>query len=161
MRWFFLIPFILTSCGSEPISQPFLAKPLKAKNKKIFAGRLTFSGLSEEELSAFRVIPEKGKALIQPENRHYPQVDGFWWKGAEKGEWFKIPGSSAAWIGKGEAPFKFTELVEQNGLQVHIRSNVLVKFVGAVGNGVRKPGWVKDEGETKSPVPSPWAVLVE
>ncbi len=171
---------MLVSCGSEPVAQPFLAKPLKAgkevekkvgkereekqklvKKEKLLAGQLSFHGLSEAELANFRVIPERGKKLLRAENKTFEQVDGFWWKGSGPAEWFKIPGTSSAWVGKGEVPKKYTAKVERAGLTVHTRSNGLVKLVGALRKGVKRPGWVKNVGETKCPAAWPWAALVE
>ncbi len=169
MKLMCLMTFFIVSCGSEPISQPFLAQAWTEKEQskvedkaskaevKTFAGKLTFHGLSKDELADFRVIPEKGKKLIVPENKRYEQVDGFWWKGSKANEWFKIPGSSEAWVGKGEAPKRFEGKAHREGLKVHTRSNVLVKLVGALKKGSKRPSWVSDSGETKSPVPSPWA----
>lgn len=179
-----LLGLFLVSCGSDPVARPFVvetekkskAKP-KAKpkvkeeakpgvqtkaepkvkpKKKALAGKVTFHNLTREELDAFRVIPESGEKLIVPNNRTYDQVDGFWWRGASVGEWFKIPDSSEAWIGKAKDPVKFDGTAHRDGLQVFYRSNPLVHFVGMMRNGVKHPSWVRDAGQTKSPVPSPW-----
>lgn len=152
---------VLVGCSSEPFSQCSVAQVVRVQDEKVFSGKLTFQGLCEEELAKFRVIPETGKDLIQPTNKTYLQVDGFWWKGRRTGEWFKIPGSGAAWIGKGDAPQKFTQAVEQDGLKIHTRSHLLVKLIGIFRDGVKRPNWVKNEGATRCPVPSPWPALVE
>ncbi len=119
-------------------------------------GKVTFRGLTRDELGAFRVIPESGRTLIVPKNQTYDQVDGFWWRGSVPGEWFKIPDSSEAWIGKAPAPEKFDGTAHRGELHVFYRSNPLVHFVGLMKNGVKHPGWVPDAGQTRSPVSSPW-----
>lgn len=177
---------LLTSCGSDPVARPFAvetekkpqvgpkpktkakvkkeakskvepkADPGKKSKRKALAGKVTFHNLTRRELDAFRVIPETGRELIVPNNQTYDQVDGFWWREAGAREWFKIPDSSEAWIGKAKAPIKFDGTAHRDGLQVFYRSNPLVHFVGMMRNGVKHPAWVRDAGSTKSPVPSPW-----
>jgi len=173
-----MLAFFAVGCGSGPVAQPFVAKanqkdeakvvvksevkkrkeniqPNQSK-KKLLAGKVTFAKLSEKELSDFRVIPETGKTLLTPKNQSYEQVDGFWWKGMKGGEWFKIPGSSEVWVGKGEAPEGFEGTAHQGDLKIHYRSNGLVKVVGFLKQGVKRPSWVANQGRTQSPVPSPW-----
>jgi len=166
----------VVSCGSDPVARPFAAQPVKKKakvrkepkkelqkeiekappepNKKESAGKVTFSNLSGDQLAALRVIPETGQALFQPKNQTYDQVDGFWWQGGKPDEWFKIPDFSEAWIG--QAPEEFDGIAHRNGLQVFYRSSPLVRLAGVIGNGVRHPDWVRNSGQTTSPVPSPW-----
>ncbi|MFT6179415.1 MAG: hypothetical protein ACJAQT_002603 [Akkermansiaceae bacterium] len=183
MKWICLIALFCVSCGSNPTARPFAAQLVKKKEpakanaapeeraeqkqktdpdraepkRKALAGKVTFQNLSQEELAAFRVIPESGTQLIAPENTSYNQVDGFWWRGGNPNEWFKIPDSSAAWIGNGEAPEDFDRIAHHDDLRVHYRSSALLQFVGTMKNGIKHPDWVRDAGQTKSPVPSPWA----
>ncbi len=176
MKFSFLIALFLVSCGSAPVSQPFRAPGLReqitapvilapdlessvktkapASKKKILAGTVTFAGLTVAELADFRVIPESGKGLITPENKSYDEVDGLWWKGAKVGTWFKIPGSSEAWVG--DRPEGFDGIAEHRDLGIYYRSNALVKLVGFVKKGVNHPNWVQNEGRTLSPIESPW-----
>lgn len=184
MKWICLIALFCVSCGSNPVARPFAAQPVKKKEpakakaapeeraeqkqkaetdraepkKKALAGKVTFQNLSQEELAAFRVIPETGTKLIAPKNTTYNQVDGFWWRGSKPNEWFKIPDSSAAWVGNGEAPADFDRIAHREDLRVHYRSSALLQFVGTMKNGMKEPGWVSDAGRTKCQVPSPWAV---
>jgi len=170
MKWICLMALFLVSCGSDPVSQPFLAKPIPKKkvelpqskvtpadsgvSQKVFAGKVTFQDLTDKELAAFRVIPESGKTLITPKNATYKQVDGLWWQGAKPDTWFKIPGSSEAWIGK--APERFDGVAREGELEIFYRSNALVKIAGFVKRSVSHPSWVRNEGVTSSPVSSPW-----
>ena len=124
--------------------------------KKSLAGKVTFVDLSEKELADFRVIPETGTKLFTPKNASYEQVDGFWWKGNQEGKWFKIPDSSEAWVGKGEAPERFEGRAEAEGLALRYRSSSLVRVAGFLISGVGRPSWVVNGGRTQSPVPSPW-----
>jgi len=178
---------LVMGCGSDEVARPFVAQPVKkevkakkakepkkkvepavgakvetkvekgaARKEKAFAGKVTFANLSEKELANFRVIPEKGGALIKPGNRSYEQVDGFWWSKGKKGEWFKIPDHSEAWIG--QSPEKYDGMAHRDGLMVYYRSGVVLKVVGALKSRDGRPEWVRDEGRTRSPVPSPWVM---
>jgi hypothetical protein len=88
--------FVLVSCGSDPVSRPFVAKaPSKnkqpkveasvASKKKAFAGQVTFEEVAGSQLEKIRVIPESGRELIMPSNQTYDQVDGLWVMGAKPG----------------------------------------------------------------------------
>jgi hypothetical protein len=112
MNWLKILGlgFLVVSCASvheEEVAEfrtvenrPVVKKSSPPKSGKQTAGRVTFAGLSQSDLASFRVIPEEGKRLFQPENKSYFQVDGFWWKG-EQDRWFKIPDLSEAWVGEG------------------------------------------------------------
>jgi hypothetical protein len=83
---------------SEPKVKPEAKAELKPSGpkKKAMAGKVTFQDLSRQELEVFRVIPESGEKLIVSKNQSYGQVDGFWWRGRNPGEWnskFRIPAS--------------------------------------------------------------------
>lgn len=160
-----VLGMMLSSCGSDPVARPFLAQPLDSKPtpvavkpsdppKKAFAGKVTFAGLSNQELSRFRIIPENGTTLTIPDTRSYDQVDGFWWQGSGKGEWFKIPDHSEAWVG--EAPEKHDGTAHRDHLKIYYRKSLLGGLARAIGGGLEHPDWVSDQGPTKSPVPSPW-----
>ena len=181
-----LVLFGTVGCGSSPVAQPFSARVPKVKEdkakedkdkvkvseeakdemkeeapkKKFLAGKVTFSGMSAEELADFRVIPETGTTLFTPNNERYEQVDGFWWKGSPE-EWFKIPDSSEVWVGKGEVPPRFKGIAHRDGLKVHFRGSGLVKVVGFLRQGAKEPGWVTNGGKTQSPVASPWLEKVK
>lgn len=164
---------VLISCGSDPVSRPFVVgspetitknpgpRPDQemiegpvASNKKSFAGRVTFQGLTSAQLSRIRVIPESGSELIMPGNQRYDQVDGIWVMGAGPGEWFKIPNYSEAWVGK--KPDKFEGTAHLGALKIYHRSSPVLRLVGAMKQGIMHPSWLPDSGATKSPVPSPW-----
>ena len=160
----------LVSCSSDPVARPFVAqraskkKPVLSKPKaipakpkdpprKASAGKVTFAGLASSRLSQIRVIPENGSTLEIPGIRSYDQVDGFWFRGLPD-EWFKIPDHSEAWVGM--APEKYDGSAHRGGLKIYYRSSPLVGLVGAIRGGVKHPAWVRDSGQTKSPVPSPF-----
>ena len=157
--------FVLVSCGSDPVSRPFLAKaPSKnkqpkveasvASKKKAFAGQVTFEEVAGSQLEKIRVIPESGRELIMPSNQTYDQVDGLWVMGATPGEWFKIPDYSEAWVGK--QPEKFDGTAHLGSLKIYYRSSPVLRLVGAMKRGLKHPAWVPDSGVTKSLVASPW-----
>ena len=164
--------FALVSCGSDPVSRPFVpgaptpvrkltAKPEGSKiqtpveaKKKAFAGKVTFEGLTSSQLFQIRIIPEAGSELTMPGNHSYDQVDGLWVMGAKPNEWFKIPDYSEAWVGK--APREFDGVAHLGALKIYYRSSPVLRFVGAMKKGLKHPAWVPDAGATKSPVPSPW-----
>ncbi|MEN8773141.1 MAG: hypothetical protein ABF382_06295 [Akkermansiaceae bacterium] len=164
---------VLISCGSdsgfqnsvagspETIAKKSGLKPDQQKaegpigyDKKSFAGQVTFQGLTSSQLFEIRVIPESGSELIMPGNQSYDQVDGLWVMGAKPNEWFKIPDCSEAWVGK--EPDKFEGTAHLGTLKIYHRSSPILRFVGAMKQGIRHPSWVLDSGATKSPVPSPW-----
>ena len=166
---------VLMSCGSDPVSRPFVAgspettakapgpNPDQQKiegpvgsDKKSFAGQVTFQGLTSSQLSKIRVIPESGSELIMPGNRSYDQVDGLWVMGGKPNEWFKIPDYSEAWVGK--EPDKYEGTAHLGALKIYYRSSPVLRLVGAMKQGIRHPAWVPDSGATKSPVPSPWKI---
>ena len=166
----------LVSCGSGPISRPFVveipAKVVKEQKKpklpkvkspaeekseskkKAFAGRVTFQGLTSSQLGKIRIIPEAGSELMIPMMQSYDQVDGLWVMGAKVNEWFKIPDYSEAWVGK--SPEKFDGTAHLGDLKIYYRSSPVLRLVGAMKKGLKHPAWVPDSGATKSPVPSPW-----
>lgn len=164
MRVLWFLPFVLMGCAREvespPQPEPVVKvaereKPVVSPNlKKSGAGKVTFAGLSTEQLNRIRVIPEKGRILITPGNQLYAQVDGFWWKG-EAGEWFKIPDYSEAWVGK-NPPEEFVSLPEKEGLPVAVRNLGVPSWVRLAMGKVGEPGWYPDDGATRSPVSSPW-----
>jgi hypothetical protein len=126
----------------------------ESRKKKAFSGRVTFQGLTDLQLSQIRVIPESGSLLIEPSNESYDQVDGLWVMGAQADKWFKIPDHSEAWVGK--EPIKFEGIAHLRFLKIYYRSSPILHFAGAMRNGLKNPGWVRDSGLTKSPVSSPW-----
>lgn len=166
----------LVSCGSGPISRPFVVEiPAKVVNeqkkpklpkvkspaeeksepkKKAFAGRVTFQGLTSSQLGKIRIIPEAGSELMIPMMQSYDQVDGLWVMGAKVNEWFKIPDYSEAWVGK--SPEKFDGTAHLGDLKIYYRNSPVLRLVGAMKKGLKHPAWVPDSGATKSPVPSPW-----
>ena len=113
---------------------------------------MTFAGLTPAELASIRVIPESGKELFQPENKSYPQVDGFWWKG-EPARWFKIPDLSEAWVG--EAPPKYDGEAHRGGLRIYHASPGLLGMIDRLSGRALRPAWVPDAGQTRSPVERP------
>lgn len=157
----------LVSCGSGPVARPFVAQPVpKGKStppkpkpipkdppRKASAGKVTFAGLASSQLFQIRIIPENGSTLAIPGIRSYDQVDGFWFGGSPD-KWFKIPDHSEAWIGI--APEKYDGTAHRGSLKIYYRSSPLVRLAGAIRGGVKHPAWVRDSGQTKSPVPSPF-----
>ena len=161
----------LVSCGWDSESKPSETGSLVGVNnlfgetqlagteagfrkRKAFSGRVTFQGLTDLQLSQIRVIPESGSLLIEPSNESYDQVDGLWVMGAQADKWFKIPDHSEAWVGK--EPIKFEGIAHLRFLKIYYRSSPILHFAGAMRNGLKNPGWVRDSGLTKSPVSSPW-----
>ena len=61
-----------------------------AKPSLTGGGTVEFRGFTAAALKDFRLIPEKGTDLFQPQNQVYGAVDGFWWR-PQRGLWFKIP----------------------------------------------------------------------
>ncbi|YCM46065.1 hypothetical protein V2O64_08550 [Verrucomicrobiaceae bacterium 227] len=121
--------------------------------KKALSGKVTFTGLSGEELSEIRVIPETGRKVFVPVNRRYEQVDGLWWQG-DRERWLKIPDHGEVWVGA--APKKFDGETKLGELKVYFRSHPFWAMANAMRGGVKEPGWVSDAGKTKSPVGWPW-----
>jgi|GEM_PF-1517398 len=160
VKVFILLPFLLVGCSRPGAqSEVVVPKPVKVEvktpllTKKVLAGRLTLVGLSEEELSEIRVIPETGRVIFVPVNRRYDQVDGLWWKG-DRERWLKIPDHGEVWIGR--APKGFDGETKLGKVQVFYRSQPLWALANAMRGGVKGPGWVSDAGRTKSPVGWPW-----
>ena len=149
---FLLLPFFLVSCATE-VEPPRVQEPVPTA-RKAGAGRVTFAGLSIEQLSGIRVIPESGSPLLSAANQLYPQVDGFWWRGRPE-VWFKIPDFSEAWVGE-DPPAGFETLVAQGGLPVAIRNRSIPSWVRKAMGKVGEPGWYPDAGATRSPLSSPW-----
>ena len=149
---FLLLPLLIVSCAREVVVSPE-PEPVSSV-KKSNAGKVTFAGLTENQLSRIRVIPEGGRKLITPINQVYDQVDGFWWEGEPK-MWFKIPDYSEVWVGE-SSPEEFTSLPERDGLLVAVRNLGIPSWVRLAMGKVGEPGWYPDAGTTRSPVSSPW-----
>lgn len=146
----------LVACGSDPLPRPFVAQPTQKSSRppeKAFAGKVTFTGLSSQQLFQIRLIPESGSSLAMPGIQTYSQVDGFWFQG-EPDEWFKIPDRSEVWVGR--APEKYDGTAHRGGLEIYYRSSFLTEVAGVIRRSKKHPAWVRDEGQTKSPVASPF-----
>lgn len=153
MKILMLLPLLLAACVRPvaPVVQE--GGPGTQPKRKELAGEVTFTGLSESELREIRVIPERGKQVFIPENRRYDQVDGLWWSG-DRSRWLKIPDHGEVWIGG--RPKIFDGETKLGDLRVFYRSQPFWAVANVMRGGVRRPGWVPDEGRTKSPVDWPW-----
>jgi len=145
--------------GESVVLKRVVSEPVKAEikiplpKKKALAGKVTFAGLTGEELAEIRVIPETGTEVFVPENRKYDQVDGLWWQG-DRERWLKIPDHGEVWIG--EAPKEFDGETMLGESKLYYRSESFWALANAMRGGVKGPGWVADAGGTKSPVGWPW-----
>ena len=146
----------LKSNSSVPTSGRKMESEQSPSSGKMMTGAVSFEGLDDQELSQFRVIPEKGRVPFVPKNQRYPEVDGFWWK-AKRNRWFKIPDHGEAWVGDyGEAPpFKSDGNERLGEAQVYWRSNPALRWASGL-RGVAEPGFYPNAGRTKIGVPYPF-----
>lgn len=156
------LPVIITKPAESKFlkeaSQPEIQEKTVTKNpKKSLAGEVTFSGVSSVQLDLFRVIPEFGGSVFSPSNRHYHQVDGFWWKG-DRDHWFKIPDHGEAWVvgESGKAPANFDGTSKNNGFQVYWKSIPAFRWASAMKGGVKEPGWYPNAGKSRIGIAYPF-----
>ena len=153
VKVFFLFALLLVSCTRPVVPQVSQKVPGMEPKRKVLAGKVTFVGLTEEELSKIRVIPETGTAVFVPGNHRYDQVDGLWWMG-DRSRWLKIPDHGEVWVGG--KPERFDGETSLGRATVYFRSQPLWALANAMRGGVKGPGWLPDGGRTKSPAGWPW-----
>ena len=120
-------------------------------------GKLTFAGFTKEGLADFRVIPEEGRKVIVPENKKYPAVDGFWWRG-DRAKWFKIPDHAEAWVvsGSGEKPARFDSSVTREHFSVFWKTLPGLGWASSLRGGVSEPGFYLNAGPSRIGVAWPF-----
>jgi hypothetical protein len=124
---------------------------------KLLRGKVTFAGFTKEGLDDFRVIPEEGRKVIIPENRKYPAVDGFWWRG-DRAKWFKIPDHAEAWVvsGSGEKPARFDSSVAREHFSVFWKTLPGLGWASRLRGGVSEPGFYPNAGRSRIGVAWPF-----
>ncbi len=109
-----------------------------------------FAGFGAGALRDFAVVPEEGLRLRDAREGDNGAVDGFFWRHAEAGWWFKIPDHCAVVVvrdrtGEGESAFTWTESRDPGG--------ALVQRMRGLPDGA---GWVEQRGATGHPVRNPF-----
>ena len=125
--------------------------------RNFLTGKLTFAGFTKEGLADFRVIPEEGRKVIVPENKKYPAVDGFWWRG-DRAKWFKIPDHAEAWVvsGSGEKPARFDSSVTREHFSVFWKTLPGLGWASSLRGGVSEPGFYLNAGTSRIGVAWPF-----
>lgn len=125
--------------------------------RNFLTGKLTFAGFTKEGLADFRVIPEEGRKVIVPENKKYPAVDGFWWRG-DRAKWFKIPDHAEAWVvsGSGEKPARFDSSVTRGHFSVFWKTLPGLGWASSLRGGVSEPGFYLNAGPSRIGVAWPF-----
>ena len=125
--------------------------------RNFLTGKLTFAGFTKEGLADFRVIPEEGRKVIVPENKKYPAVDGFWWRG-DRAKWFKIPDHAEAWVvsGSGEKPARFDSSVTREHFSVFWKTLPGLGWASSLRGGVSEPGFYLNAGPSRIGVAWPF-----
>ena len=107
----------------------------------VASGVVIFEDLAPLQLADFRVIPEEGRALIQPANGRHAGVDGFWWR-RKPGEWFKIPAG--------------TTVTVTADLDARVASTPTTRQWQRMKGAHGSPGWRPDRGATAHPTDDPF-----
>ena len=114
-------------------------------------GTVEFRGFTQAALKDFRLIPETGTDVFEPQNQVYHGVDGFWWK-PQQGMWYKIPNHCSVVVKA--APGAVTK-----------SAFTTTSKTGKVGIGLQalrgraiEPAFYPDSGNTEHPTDYPFTM---